>query len=332
MIVSDLALQSHSWRYPIFTVSSRRMWEPGFLAERLPWLSVLRTVNLGWLFSALGMQPIENELHARPFASIGFALLERHGELPLEGVFKERARARLPEAMRTLGELLQPEHFRVARSTVTLSDLRDPYGKEMLAITREELESDIAHFENLQRAGATIFLMPEGTYSGDGKMLRFRGILSRLAPLSKAWVIGISYDPFVGRRLSMLYRVAEAGGDEPLVLQIKRARPVTTSALLCAWIRGENVSACTPEQAEAAVRSALAALPPELFVDPELKANPGRMVRAAVAGMERLGAMRRDGTAFRVVQDAPHPQFPRTTDMVTYQDNFHRETLEGVRR
>ena len=66
VIVSDLTIRSLSLRFPIFTVSSRRMWEPGFLAERLPWLApVLRPYNLGWLFEALGMQPIENELHTR---------------------------------------------------------------------------------------------------------------------------------------------------------------------------------------------------------------------------------------------------------------------------
>ncbi|MGH8163415.1 MAG: hypothetical protein ACREP1_03670, partial [Rhodanobacteraceae bacterium] len=90
-IVALLAVQCFAWRYPIFTVSSRRMWEPGFLAERIPWLRfALRGVNLGWLFSAIGMQPIENELHARPLASLAYTLRAVHGDLPLCEVLRER--------------------------------------------------------------------------------------------------------------------------------------------------------------------------------------------------------------------------------------------------
>jgi len=330
VIVSDLGLGSGSWRYPIFTVSSRRMWEPGFLAARLPWLVPLRAVNLGPLFGILGMQPIENELHARPFVSIAYALFRRHGDLPLELVFKERALERLSRAPQTLGGFLGPDYFHAGQTTVTLSDVLDPYRKEMLEITRSELEADIAHFENLQRAGATIFLTPEGNYSGDGKMQRLRGILSRLAPHARIWLVGISYDPFVGRRLSMLYRVAPAANDVPLDVQIKRTRPVTVSALLSHWIRTSGVQACTRGDAEDAVRRGLDALPASLFVDPELRANPSRMVGAALRGMMRCGGLRRDGSAFRFAERAPHPGFPRTSDMLAYQQNFHQETLEGA--
>ncbi len=64
VLISDLTIGTFSWRRPIFTVSSRRMWEPGFFAERLPGLSLaLRMLNFGWLFSSIGLQPIENELY-----------------------------------------------------------------------------------------------------------------------------------------------------------------------------------------------------------------------------------------------------------------------------
>ena len=62
-IVSTTTVQSGPWRHPIFTASSRRMYEPGFFADRLPWLRfLLRRVNAGQLFMALGMLPLENEL------------------------------------------------------------------------------------------------------------------------------------------------------------------------------------------------------------------------------------------------------------------------------
>jgi hypothetical protein len=210
-VVAIQTLRTRSWRYPIFTVSSRRMWEPGFLAERIPWLAFfLSAVNLGPLFSALGLQPIENELHARPFVSLAYTLHARHGDLPVEVVFQARALKRLPPSVTTLRDLLSRAHFRVGRSIVTLSELNEPYRGETLAATREQLEADLAHFEALARSGGTIFLAPEGFYSGDGKMQRLRGVLSRLEPLASICLTGISYDPFVGRRLWLLYRLQPA--------------------------------------------------------------------------------------------------------------------------
>ena len=332
MIVSDLSIKARFWRYPIFTVSSRRMWEPGFFAERIPWLSpFLRSVNAGPLFGALGMQPIENELSARPFVSIAYALVPRHSDPAVSDVFSEPARKRLGP-IRTLQDLLEPKHFAVGRERVKLTEINEPYRNEILEFTRAQIDGDLAHFENLQRAGGSVFLTPEGFYSGDGKLQRFRGALSRLAPLSQHWLIGISYDPFVGRRLSMLYRVVQADRAIPLEQQIKRARPVTASALLGSWLYADPSREFSAQEARAAVDEALRTLPAELFVDPELRTQPAGMVDGALAGLERMHIIVRHGDRYRLAETRRHPQFPRTADIVEYQFNFHRETLEGAGR
>ena len=110
-----------------------------------------------------------------------------------------------------------------------------------MQFTRAQVEADLQHFENLQRGGATIFLSPEAIIPVDGRSA-MRGSLPRLAPLAEIWLAGISYDPLVGRRLSLLYRVGKAEPNVALDLQIKRIRPVTTSALLATWLheRGEQ--------------------------------------------------------------------------------------------
>lgn len=330
VLIADMSIRTGAWRYPIFTVSSRRMWEPGFLAERIPWLSpALRSLNLGWLFSALGMQPIENELHVRPFVSIAYALHARHPNLSIETVFSESAREKLPATVRTLDDLLRAKHFAVGRERVKLTDLREPFRKEMLELTRAQLDADLAHFETLERCGATIFLTPEGFYSGDGKMQRLRGALSRLAPLGQVWLAGISYDPFVGRRLSMLYRIAESVPDVALDVQLKRLRPVTTSALLGAWLH-ERGAPFTYRDAQAALEQALAQLPKSLFVDPSLERKPQTMLSRALEGLMRLGVAQREADMFRLGPRRVHPQFPRTRDIVEYLFNFHQETLEGA--
>jgi hypothetical protein len=329
VLVGVLSIASFMWRNPMYTVSSRRMWEPGFFAERIPWLQpVMRTVNLGWLFAGIGMQPIENELHSRPFVSIADALYREHGDLPAAQVFRERALARIP-GISTIADLLAPQHFAEARSVVSLSELNEPYRGEMLALTRAQLDADIAHFEDLVRGGATIFLTPEGFYTGDGKMQRLRGILGRLAPLSRIFIAGISYDPFVGRRLSMLFRVREATPNVPLEDDIKRTRPVVVSALLGTWLRDRSAPF---NQAEAvnAVDAQLRDLSKTLFVDPELARDPAAMTRAALKGMTRLKILRRSGDTYVVTEKRRHPQFPRTDDMIAYQANFHAETLSAV--
>jgi hypothetical protein len=331
VIVATLGLTSWSWRYPIFAVSSRRMYEQGFLAERIPWLEfALRGARLGWLFSVIGTQPIENELHTRPFAGVVSALLAQHGDLLAADVFREGALARLPARARTLADVLKPANFKAARSNVTLSELREPYRSASLAATRVQLDADTANFERLVRAGATVFLAPEGSYSGDGKMKRLRGILPRLAPLARIWLCGISYDPFVGRRLSMLYRIAASVDGAPLDLQLKALRPVTTSALLAAWL-SVTPGPFSIAEAIGAVSAQINALPPDLFVDPELRKNPAALTRSALQGLSRLGILAPNADGFALTASRTHPQFPRTRDIIAYQVNFHEETLQGAR-
>ena len=332
VLISDLTVRSFSWRYPIFTVSSRRMWEPGFFAERIPWLSLpLRPFNFGWLFSALGLQPIENELTVRPFVSVAYALDARHPDLPVESVFNGSARERLPRSVRRLDDLLYGKNFMAGRSRVKLTEVLEPYRKELLELTRRQVDADLAHFETLERSGATVFLAPEGDYSGDGKMQRLRGALSRLAPLGEIWLAGISYDPLVGKRLSMLYHVVPSVPHMALDLQLKRVRPVTTSALLGAWIHAGGITQFTKRDAQLALETALRDLPTVLFVDPELERKPQTMLERALAGIERLGIARNDGGIFKLAEARQHPQFPRTNDIVEYLFNFHQETLEGAR-
>lgn len=331
VLISDLTIATISWRYPIFTVSSRRMWEPGFFAERIAWLSpVLRMLNFGWLFSSLGLQPIENELNERPFVSVAYALQELHGDLETDLVFSEGARSRLPKTVIRIGDLLRAEHFAASRSRVRLNEVLEPYRKELMQLTRQQLEADLHHFENLQRAGSTIFLAPEGFYSGDGKMQRLRGSLSRLAPLAEIWLAGISYDPLVGRRLSMLYRLGKAEPDIPLDLQLKRIRPVTVSALLGTWLHERGEQTFTATEAHHAVETALSQLPDVLFVEPELRRDPHRLTLRALDGLLQRDIAELDGMTYRLNPRRTHPQFPRTTDIIEYLYNFHRETLEGA--
>ncbi|MGA2758903.1 MAG: MFS transporter [Candidatus Cybelea sp.] len=333
-IVSSTTVESGSWRHPIFTASSRRMYEPGFLADRIGWLRfLLRGVNAGQLFMTLGLLPLENELSARALAAFAWSVQRRHGPLPIDEIFDDSVASRFPPETKST-DLWRREFFDRARAVVRVSTVREPYRREILDETRENLEKDLALLEDVVRRGGTFYLTPEGHYSYDGRLRAMRGAVDRLAPLATIYIIGVSYDPFVSTRLSMLYRVVrldEAQGDwkKTMMPTLAAIRPVVTSQLLGAWLH-ERDEAFTADEACAAVEDRLAKLPQQLFVDPELRRNPRRMVRAALPLMVKWKILQRESDRYRKTAEPRHPQFPFVRDILAYQAAFVGETIENA--
>jgi MFS family permease len=332
-LVSATTLRNGPWRHPVFTASSRRMYEPGFFAERLPWLrGLLRRVNAGPLFVTLGMLPIENELGSRAVSAFAWSVQRRHGPLLIRDVFDERVAALFPPDAKT-SDVRSPRCFAQSRTIVKLSALREPYRREILDETRANVERDLALMEDVVRRGGTFYLTPEGKYSTDGRIGPMRGAIERLAPISTIYLVGVSYDPFVSSRLSMLYRIVcfgrlRDGGIALLVRTLAAIRPVVASQLLGAWLESEPEFDAT--QALAAVAKRLSELPPAVFVDPELRQDPERLVRAALPRMVGWKILERDGDRYRVAPQRRHPQFPFVEDIVAYQARFLEETLANV--
>jgi hypothetical protein len=328
-IVSSTTVESGSWRHPIFTASSRRMYEPGFFADRLPWLRfALRAVNAGPLFMTLGLLPLENELGARALAAFAWAVHRRHGPLSIGEIFDDSVASRFPPETKS-GDLWRSEFFDRARAVVKVSTVREPYRREILDETRDNLEKDLALLEDVVRRGGTFYLTPEGHYSYDGRLRPMRGAVHRLAPLATIYLIGVSYDPFVSRRLSMLYRVVPLNG-APMLPTLAAIRPVVTSQLLGTWLHDRD-EAFTVDEACAAVEERIASLPPGIFVDPELRRHAARRVRAALPLMVNWKILQRDGDRYRTTANRRHPQFPFVRDILAYQAAFLEETLENAR-
>ena len=338
-IVTSAVVKTGTWRHPIFTASSRRMYEPGFLALRLPWLRfVLRRVNAGPLFVALGMLPLEDHLSARDVASLAWAVQRRHGPLALGEIFDDSVAAQFSSETKT-SDLWRPENLERGRQTAKISSLREPYRREVLDDTRHGVERDLLAMENVVRRGGTFFLTPEGRYSHDGRIGPMRGAVERLAPLAKVYVAGVSYDPFVSKRLSMLYHVVALGegSDDTRMSRMSKTlaavRPVVTSQLLGTWLDARddaNATGFTQTQACDAVAAELERLPPALLVDPELRRNPRRMTGAALRYMTELGILVRAGDRYRLAATRRHPQFPLVDDIVAYQARFLEETLANA--
>ncbi|MGH7738062.1 MAG: MFS transporter [Candidatus Tyrphobacter sp.] len=314
-LVSTLSLTRRAWRDPIFSATSRRMYEPGFLAIRLhaPWL---RSYNAGPLFRGIGLLPIENELSSRTIGSLAWSVAERHGRRALEDVFEERVASQFPAGTTTL-DLWSRENFTKGQRYVRLTALREPFRREELEATRLTFDDDIARMENAVRSGGTFFITPEGHYTTTGAMLPMHGLLDRLAPLGTIYLAGVSYDVFVGRRLSMLYRIVQLENRDRLAATLAAIRPVTVSQLLARAI-AERGGTMDDAQAMIAIERALEEIPHDLFVDPELRMNPRAMTAKALVGIQNLIDGRR------------HPQFPAVEDMIAYQATFFGETLRAA--
>lgn len=332
--LESMALVSHAymrgpWRHPLFTACSRRMYEPGFFAVRIPWLrTFLRPVNAGALFLAIGMLPIENELSSREISGLAYTVQRKHGALPLSEIFDERVATRFAPGT-TTADLYSAANFAPSRAIVKLATLREPYRREVLDETRASIGHDLAAMEDVVRRGATFYLTPEGRYSTDGTIGPMRGAVDRLMPLSTIYLAGVTYDPFAPGRFSMLYRIVRLDDREHLKETLAAIRPVTTSLLLAAWLL-EGAAPLTLESAQNWMRRALGALPRELFVDPELRRNPQRCVARAFGELVRLGLLIHSGAGFALAAERRHRQFPLVDDIVAYQARFLSETVANA--
>ena len=355
-IVAGRAYAQGPWRRPIFTASSRRMYEPGFFAERMPWLAPFaRELNAGPLFMAIGMLPLENELSARPLASLAHAVRRAHGDLALDDVFRAEALTgvgeRPPERAgpRRLSDLLRPECFAAAQARTRVALLREPYRAEAVAALRAGVEADIARIADVVRAGATFFVTPEGFYSTDGRMRPLKGIVTRLVPLADVYLAAIAFDPFRGRRLSLLYRVVPLADGADLAASLAAARPVTTSALLASWLAGWRAAHAGERGEEAFSRAdavegvlrARAGLPRRLFVDPEFDAARERALDEALARLIARGVLSCEAAAsasaagggqrYRLGSVRADARFPGVADVVAYHATLLAETIAAAR-
>jgi MFS family permease len=336
-IVATTTLKSGSWRHPIFTACARRMYEPGFLAVRLPWLRfLLRHYNSGPLFLTLGLMPLENELGSREISALAWSVGRRHGPQRLDEIFDDRVASLFAPGTMT-SELWNSDNFAKARTVVKVSTLREPYRREILDETRALIEEDLTRMEDVLRGGGTFYLTPEGRYSIDGRIGKMRGAVDRLAPLATIYLACVSYDPFVSKRLSMLYRMIRLDDRDHLTETLAANRPVVASQLLGAWLN-ERSRPFTTEDACAAVDACLRALPPSLFVDPELRANPHRLVRAALPLMVEWRILTpchpepvEGRRTYSLAPTRRHPQFPFVEDIVAYQARLLEETVQNAR-
>jgi hypothetical protein len=322
----------HPWK-PLVMCNSRRTFETGFIAARLPWSArFTRGMNLSWLWDCLSVLPVENHLFSRPLISLAEELQSAHGDLTIDEILPAETVAELGLGGVTLSGLWKLENFMKAQAWIKIAKLKPPYRHEVLANLRGTNERDIAAIVERVRGGATFYITPEGDFSRDGRMHSMRnGIVGALAPFADLWLCAVAYDPFRTGRLSMLYRVIRCGDGADIGTSIGAARPITNSALLATFLfdAPETFSA---DDAVRVVRTQLDALPGNVFVDPEVARAPDAAVADALTALTQRGTLTVDGGRYRLTEQRTDPRFEHVPDMIAFQRNMLDETLACAQR
>lgn len=322
----------HPWK-PLVMCNSRRTFETGFIAARLPWSArFTRGVNLSALWDCFSILPIENHLFSRPLISLAEELRPAHGDLTIDAILPGETVAALGLVGRSLSDLWKLENFMKAQAWIKIAKLKPPYRREVLENLRAVNERDIAAIVERVRAGATFYVTPEGDFSRDGRMHPMRnGIVSVLAPLADLWLCAVAYDPFRTGRLSMLYRLIRYDDVADVGTSLAAARPVTNSALLGAFLY-DAPETFAADDAIRAVRARLDALADNVFVDPEVRRAPDAGVVDALAALVKCRTLIVEGGRYRLTAHRSDPRFPHVPDMIVFQRNMLDETIASARR
>jgi MFS family permease len=344
VIPATLYLQG-PWDRPVYSVGSQRLFEPGFLGERLGHGvgALLAPLSLARLLRILGVVPVENSPRIRPLGSLAYEILTRYGPLRLREAFHPAALADLgvpPAATdRPLTWLLRPRAFSAARRPCPLSAVREPYRGEIRAATRHRVDAQLDQVARLLEAGQTVYLTPEGAMTRDGRLGRIRYAVDRTWPLARVrHLLGVAYDPFRPGRLRLVARLVtptspafrDPTPPAELATWMAAVRPITFSQLLAA-VLVQNPSGLTAEAIARAMAALAAGLPPLAYLDPDLPPLKARTVRRALRFMERRGFAVRLGPRWRAVPGAADPRFSGVADMVRYQANWFEETVAALR-
>jgi hypothetical protein len=322
----------HPWK-PLAMCNSRRTFETGFIATVWPWsVRLTRHLNLSALWAGYGVLPIENHLFSRPLISLAEELRAAHGDLTLDAILPAETLAPLGLDGCVLSDLWKVDNFTPAHAWVKVANLKQPYRREVLENLRTVTKRDIAAIVERVRGGATFYITPEGDFSRDGRMHPMRsGIVDALSPFADLWLCAVAYDPFRGGRLSMLYRVVPYTRVADIGTSLAAARPITTSALLAAFLL-DGPETFAVQDAVRAVREQLDSLPRNVFVDPELRRAPDAAVVSAVTILQKRGTLSTSGERYRLTTHRTDARFPHVPDMITFQRNMLDETLASAQR
>lgn len=359
------------WRHPVYYAASQRLFEPGFLALRFPKLKrFLRRVNLGPLFASVGVRPIENQPLSRPLASYGYQVLRAAGNRPLGEVFTGQALQELglrPED--PLCALWSAAAFDAAQRPASLTALRREVRIQVREAARTVLTEQVNDLVKEVETGGTLFLTPEGKYSEDGLLHRFRLAYQPLFRAARQhYIAAISYDPFAyRRRLGVWVRIVPVPPTQDVAQMLRFHRVITVSQVILHVLTtgvqrqpgsrdeealparmsgqsqvhrplvaaGRTHAASAPEglsltDVERGVMHFLEQLPEPVQAAADLRANPRRAVRHALKSMVSAGVLQENAGRYSLGECKTDRHFPNVPDIVSFFTNSLNETLQAA--
>jgi len=328
------------WRHPVYYAASQRMFEPGFLATRLPKIlhPLLYRLNAAGFFQVLGVLPIENQPLLRPLSSFGYAVRKTRGNLALDEVFT-------PEALRDF-DLKPKERLgalwkgRYAASTlirrVSLKALCEPYRTMVRTAQRAEIEKQMNNLKERLREGGTLYLTPEGRYSLDGRVQRLRLAFAELRPLAdRVYGITINYDPFLRKQLSLYVCIEHFDSEMNAASWLASQRVVTVSQMVAAAMLSLP-EVFSEQDVCAEVERRVQSFPASAFAAAELVLGD-RPVKQCLQGMIREGVVQRErepsSLSSNLTRGATREltDFPGVTDILMFLQQSLEETLGACR-
>lgn len=300
--------------HPLISSGSQRLFEPGFLAERLgpvlgPWLVWF---NVGPILWRLGVRPIEDSPLHHSLRSWGYLVHQEFGDRRLDEVFvPEVLTARPGLGPLKLHHLWSRRSWRWAEQRFGVRALVEPYRRVMRERVRTRLESQLGLITDAINRGFSVYTTPEGRLTQDGRLYRFREswrVVTTANPRSIC-IAATTYDAFKAGRLAIWTALGPPRWSHQLARSVSVARPITASHLASVIWHNSDPSTARPGLVEAALAE-LSRLPSCVTVADNLLSSPAAVLGERFAWLEKQG--RRPGG---VVRDA---RFPWVSDMVSY--------------
>ncbi len=324
MVVPAAVARLRGIRKPVISAGSARIFEPGFMTERIPGRvsRFFARWNIGSIMRLLGVRPIEDHPLSRPLASWAYLVFKNFGNLSMSEVFESRY---IPPGMAgeaRLSACWTPRHIRACRGEATISALTATYRSWVRDHVRAQVEDEMAVFHGLLRRGYAVYTTPEGRFSEDGHLHRFRKSLDLMRAASGSLcVVGVSYDVFWPGKLTMLVNFESPRWPANLEESIIAARPITACHLVIqAWLGRPHV------HYEEIIDEALMLLrrvQGQAVLSPDLRHEPVRVLREVLQELLR-----------RSQQGGPvtDPRFPFVPDFIAYYSNQWTDLLRVLER
>ncbi len=314
MVIPTAIARMSGLRRPVISAGSQRIFEPGFMAGRIPgpFRRYAARWNVGPIVERLGVRPIEDRPLSRPMSSWAYLIYRHFGNLRVDEVFDP---ASLPENLPSgarLAALWSPHYILAARREITITALTPAFRTWVRTQLRRQVEEDLGVFLDLLDQGCRLYTTPEGRLSPDGRLGRFRKSLNVMKEhAGTIAVVGVSYDILRPGRLRMWVNFAVPHWPEWLEGSVILARPITASHLVVhVWQMRPHIR--REEFIQDAIGEMVQLRREGIPVAADLYKRPQAVIDEALQEFRR-----------RLSEDSciTDPRFPYVKDFITYYQN-----------